>query len=107
MAIAFPMSWAGALFAVWVQKPKEMSMARSRQAVILIHGVGEQRPMETLRSFVDSTLDSPPHQATPPTQQKRAGTMPKFYSRPDFLADNLELRRLVSSGSKVDRRTFT
>lgn len=81
-------------------------MAKSRQAVILIHGVGEQRPMETLRGFVDSTLDSSLHQATPPTQQKRAWTMPKFYSRPDFLADNLELRRLVSSGSKVDRTDF-
>ncbi|MHC8308964.1 hypothetical protein ACYZUC_05055 [Pseudomonas sp. GT1P32] len=32
--------------------------------------------------------------------------MPKFYSRPDLLADNLELRRLVSSGSKIDRTDF-
>jgi len=27
-------------------------MVRKRQAVVLIHGIGEQRPMDTLRSFV-------------------------------------------------------
>ena len=25
----------------------------AKQAVLLIHGIGEQRPMETLRAFVD------------------------------------------------------
>ena len=26
----------------------------SKQAVLLIHGIGEQRPMDTLRGFVDT-----------------------------------------------------
>ena len=29
---------------------------KCRQAVVLIHGIGEQRPMDTLRSFVDAFL---------------------------------------------------
>ncbi len=28
-----------------------------RQAVLLIHGIGSQRPGETLRRFVDAVLD--------------------------------------------------
>jgi hypothetical protein len=31
---------------------------RIRQAVVVIHGIGEQRPMDTLRSFVDAVLDN-------------------------------------------------
>ncbi|MFT3738276.1 MAG: DUF1097 domain-containing protein [Breznakibacter sp.] len=31
-----------------------MAEPRKRQAVILIHGIGEQRPIDTLRSFVES-----------------------------------------------------
>jgi len=27
-----------------------------RQAVLVIHGIGEQKPMETLRSFVSAVL---------------------------------------------------
>jgi hypothetical protein len=72
-------------------------MAQSRQALILIHGIGEQRPMETLRGFVDAVLDQGPS-----TSQADA----KYYSKPDMLADNLELRRLVSAGGRTDRTDF-
>jgi hypothetical protein len=27
---------------------------KGRQAVLLIHGIGEQKPMDTLRGFVDA-----------------------------------------------------
>ena len=30
----------------------------SKQAVLLIHGIGEQRPMDTLRGFVDTVWTS-------------------------------------------------
>lgn len=53
---------------------------RRRQAVLLIHGIGEQTPMGTLRPFVDSLL----------------GNDAKTWSRPDPLSGHLELRRLVS-----------
>ena len=46
-----------------------------RIAVVLIHGIGEQRPMATLRSFVSDVLGSP-------------------RSRPDKLAESFEVRRL-------------
>ena len=60
-----------------------------RQAVVLIHGIGEQRPMETLRAFVAAFLEP--------------GT---FHSKPDTLSDTYEMRRLklrklVSSDPKL------
>lgn len=48
-----------------------------RQAVVLIHGIGEQRPMGTLRAFVDAVLE-------PRT----------FHSKPDMVSDSYELRRI-------------
>lgn len=48
-----------------------------RQAVVLIHGIGEQRPMATLRSFVDAFLQP-------------GG----YHSKPDQLSDSFELRRI-------------
>lgn len=48
-----------------------------RQAIVLIHGIGEQRPMETLRSFVGAFLDP-------------SG----YHSKPDTLSDSYELRRI-------------
>jgi hypothetical protein len=57
-----------------------------KQAVVLIHGIGEQKPMDTLRGFVDSVLD-------PPDPGEEA-----FWSKPDPLSDLFELRRLQSRG---------
>src|SRR5688572_30105812 len=48
-----------------------------RQAIVLIHGIGEQRPMDTLRSFVGAFLDP-------------SG----YHSKPDTLSDSYELRRI-------------
>lgn len=59
-----------------------------RRAVVVIHGIGEQRPMETLRGFVDAVLDTD-------------GERPRLYSKPDSLADGFELRRLVAADSKL------
>ncbi len=72
-------------------------MSKPRQALILIHGIGEQRPMETLRGFVDGVLDQPPS-----TSQVDA----RYYSKPEFLSGNFELRRLVSTGGRGDRTDF-
>jgi hypothetical protein len=51
-----------------------------RQAVVIIHGIGEQRPMQTLRAFVAGVLGE--------SDQKR------IFSKPDRISDTLELRRL-------------
>ena len=61
-----------------------MSGPEFRQAVVLIHGIGEQRPMDTLRGFANAILE------------KRNDEHPKFWSRPDLLNDTLELRTLTS-----------
>ncbi|MBX9909276.1 MAG: hypothetical protein K2Z25_11230 [Beijerinckiaceae bacterium] len=67
-----------------------------RRAVLVIHGIGEQRPMETLRGFVDAVLGEKP--ASP-----SGSARPRFYSKPDSLAEGFELRRLVAADNK--RRT--
>lgn len=57
-----------------------------RQAVVIIHGIGEQRPMETLRAFVAGALGV------------EKEVLSKFvFSKPDRIDDTLELRRLSAS----------
>lgn len=59
-----------------------------RQAVVVIHGIGEQQPMGTIRSFVDAVL---------PTR----GDVPAYYSKPDPLSELFELRRLQATESRT------
>ncbi|MGD8750445.1 MAG: hypothetical protein PVG14_03435 [Anaerolineales bacterium] len=59
-----------------------MAQKRITQAVIFIHGIGEQRPMETLRRFVEAVLPDPPQGGE------------KFFSKPDRLSESFELRKL-------------
>jgi hypothetical protein len=54
---------------------------RPRQAVVVIHGIGEQRPMETLRSFVRGVVG-------------KRGAL----SKPDRITSTLELRRMAVPG---------
>lgn len=63
----------------------------SRTAVLLIHGVGEQRPMETLRPFVRGVLGIP-----------ESATEPGFFSKPDRISKSLEMRVLRSRDGLVD-----
>jgi hypothetical protein len=61
-----------------------MDGPKFRQAVLLIHGIGEQRPMSTLRGFVEAlTLGA----------SNSAGE--RYRSKPDDLSRSFELRRLV------------
>ena len=59
-------------------------MSTRRQVVIVIHGIGEQRPMDTLRSFVAGVLGP----------DAGAGGDPPFYNKPDPNAEGFELRRI-------------
>ncbi len=65
----------------------------NRQAVIVIHGIGEQRPMDTLREFVEAVA--------PPNQDR---SKPPYFSHPDHLSESFELRRLTAHRQ---RNTFT
>ena len=57
-----------------------------KQAVVLIHGIGEQKPMGTVRRFVKAILG--------------AGTedQPTYWSKPDKMSQLFELRRLSARG---------
>jgi hypothetical protein len=69
-----------------------------RQAVLLIHGIGEQKPMDTLRRFVDSVWrkDTSIHHAF-------AGGV--VWSKPDDVSDSYELRRLTTPRNAAGIRT--
>ena len=58
-----------------------MAARRISQAVVFIHGIGEQRPMDTLRGFVDAVLPEP-----------ESGE--KYFSKPDRMSESFELRKL-------------
>jgi hypothetical protein len=51
--------------------------------VVIIHGMGEQRPLDTLNGFVNAALDPDGRDA------------PEFYSRPDEVTDSYESRRYL------------
>ena len=69
--------------------------AKPRQAVVVVHGIGEQRPMDTLRAFVEAILDVDP-----------ASQPETYYSKPDELSDGFELRRLSTRASRPRRTDF-
>lgn len=54
----------------------------TRQAVVLIHGMGEQQPMTLLRRFADAVVPAPPEGFEP------------YFSKPDRISGSYELRRL-------------
>ena len=77
------------------QPPLQPQPAHLRQAVIVIHGIGEQRPMATLRGFADCVLGADPASATP-----------VYYSKPDTLSESFELRCLRTPGNTRPRTDF-
>ena len=72
----------------------------NRQALVIIHGIGEQRPMDTLRSFVDAvwTHDDSVHHR----HSTAEGTV---WSKPDKASGSFELRRLTTGKNTKGLRT--
>jgi hypothetical protein len=58
------------------------TVKRHTQAVVIIHGIGEQHPMETVRLFADAVLPEP----------EQGGE--KYFVRPDPMSESFELRKL-------------
>ncbi|MCH7903477.1 MAG: hypothetical protein IH944_02790 [Armatimonadetes bacterium] len=71
---------------------------KDKQAVLLIHGVGEQRPMETLRGFV-KTVWSDDESVHHPYG------VDTVWSKPDTISDSFELRRLTTGQNADGVRT--
>ncbi len=69
-----------------------------KQAVLLIHGIGEQHPMDSLPGFVEAvwTSDASVH---------HPHAKPGVWSKPDTISGNFELRRLTTSANADGVRT--
>lgn len=83
---------------------------RKSQAVVVIHGMGEQRPMSTLRSLVDvvwnsdlSLTDPAPTKRTTDPQTGRE--INRSWIVPDDRAGSHELRRITTVADVNGRRT--
>lgn len=61
-----------------------MSSSYVRQAVVVIHGMGEQLPLDTLTRFIDTAL------APDPAGHRR------YYSRPESVTGSFESRRFLA-----------
>jgi hypothetical protein len=74
---------------------------KREQAIVLIHGIGEQRPMDTLRGFVNAvwTTDTKLHN---PNNPYGGGQM---WSKPDTVSESYELRRLTTPKNKAGIET--
>lgn len=65
-----------------------------KQAVILVHGMGEQIPMDTIRGFVRSVWEDDPTISTNGLPNPRS-----TWSKPDDRTGSLELRRITTRES--------
>lgn len=78
-------------------KPK----SSKKQAVVVIHGMGEQRPMATIRSFVNNVW-----------KKDTNINQPHFWNKPSDVSESFEQRRLTtnnpktSNGGKAQRTDF-
>jgi hypothetical protein len=73
-------------------------MATRKQAVLLIHGIGNQQPMQTLRSFVKAVWTD--HTSI---HNEYAGS--GMWSKPDTVSKSFELRKLTTPKNSADVRT--
>ncbi len=71
-----------------------------KQAVIVVHGMGEQRPMDTIREFVNHVFKKDPSLKDP-----------HFWNKPSSVSESFEQRRLTTnrpertSGEQTKQRT--
>ena len=80
------------------ETPKPGRKKQQVQAVLMIHGIGEQIPMKTLRSFVDTVWTEDPSQTADDKERD-------LFSGPDRVSGSFELRRLISSRNSKHVRT--
>ncbi|MEC5322100.1 hypothetical protein [Aurantimonas sp. A3-2-R12] len=76
---------------------EEAGAAKHRQAVVVIHGMGEQRPMATLRSFVEAVWVA---------DRRKAGECRKYWVVPDSRTGSAELSRITTSADNGVRTDF-
>ena len=72
----------------------------TRQAVLLIHGIGEQKPMDTLRGFVRTMW-----RTDESVQRQHGSDRDGVWSKPYTLSENFELRLLTTAENAAGIRT--
>ena len=72
---------------------------RRRQAVVIIHGIGEQRPMTTLRGFVTSLLNYEKDNNKDKSEKRT------FWTKPDRVSNSFEMRKISAKGRGNIRST--
>lgn len=78
----------------------------NKQAIIMIHGMGEQIPMDTLNSFVDAVWtkdrslinEGNPNRTGAPLDENRS------WAKPDETSEHYDLRRVATESSKGGQR---
>ncbi|TRC95098.1 hypothetical protein FJV76_17470 [Mesorhizobium sp. WSM4303] len=79
------------------------------QAVVIVHGMGEQRPMDTLRGFVQAVWSGDPTRAPPyariPDPAQPDTTINQSWITPDSRTKSHELRRITTPYDVDGRRT--
>lgn len=79
------------------------------QAVVVVHGMGEQRPMDTLRGFVQAVWSGDPTRAPPyaqiPDPDNPSATINQSWITPDSRTKSHELRRITTPYDVDGRRT--
>ena len=68
----------------------------TKRAVVLIHGMGDQSPMATLRGFVDAVWTS---------DEEVAGKNAKSWTVPDAILESREVRRITTPPDRDCVRT--
>lgn len=89
-------------------KSSTKATAKKKQAVVVIHGMGEQVPMDTLRSFVDTTWVTdenliPRSRVDSNNGQQRVEN--PVWSKPDRRNRSFELHRITTEEAKNGVRT--
>ncbi len=81
-----------------------LGSSKNKQAVVIIHGIGEQRPMETLRSFISAVWTSDPDVWSMTEKLPVDRARSDIWSKPDNISESLELRRITTRQGRSGRR---
>src|SRR5882757_5728764 len=65
-----------------------------KQAIVVIHGMGEQMPMDTIKGFVRAAWET-----TTDLADKKLPFPTEVWSKPDVRTGSLELRRITTRQS--------
>ncbi|SFQ99991.1 hypothetical protein [Poseidonocella sedimentorum] len=83
-------------------------MPTRKQAVLIVHGMGEQVPMQTLRSFVNAVWSSDMDLISTEIPDAETGESPRqkntVWSKPDPALESFELRRITTERTRNNWR---